>query len=63
MVKIIDSFNINQPRSLQKKVWFDIALYFARRGSEGFRSMNTNTFIIKTDPSGCKYVTQVYHEN
>jgi hypothetical protein len=50
------------PRALQRKVFFELSLHFARRGREGLRSLTKDTFVIKVDATGNKYITQSYNE-
>ena len=51
-------FNTNTPFGLQRKVWFELTLYLCRRGRENLRTMTKDTFKLKTDDSGRKYVFQ-----
>ena len=45
------------PQQLQKKVIFDIRMYFARRGQENFQTMSKDTFKVVNDTTlGIKYV-------
>ena len=55
-------FDINTPCGLQFKVWFEIMLFLCRRGQENLRSMTKDTFRLKTDASGHKYVYQYRDE-
>ena len=57
-----DTFSLDQPKTLQRKVWFDIALAFARRGRENLQSMKKNAFAFKTDDTGDEYVEMTYNE-
>ena len=41
---------------------FEIILYFCRRGQENLREMKQDTFSIKTDGSGRRYVEQTVGE-
>lgn len=50
------------PLSLLRKVWFEITLHFGRRGAEGLNVLTKTSFQIKTDDTGCKYVTMAYNE-
>lgn len=60
--KLYDSFEITTPRGLQQKVWVGIMLYLIRRGRENLRQMTKNTFEIKVDASGKRFVTQTVDE-
>lgn len=51
-------FNVNTPYGLQNKVQFDIRLYFCRRGAENMHAMNKNTFVVRTDANGVRYICQ-----
>jgi hypothetical protein len=53
----------NNPKSLQRKVFFEVSLHFGRRGREGWRCMTRNSFSIKKDPQGLEYVTMAYEEH
>ena len=55
-------FSRKQPRSLQKKVWFDIALTFARRARENLESLKKDAFVFKKDDTGLEYVEMGYNE-
>ena len=57
-----DTFSLEQPKPLQRKVWFDIALAFARRGRENLQSMKKDAFAFKTDDTGDEYVEMTYNE-
>ena len=50
------------PFGLQSKVQFDIRLYFFRRGGENMHSMRKDTFGVKTDDNGMKYVCRLVDE-
>eukprot|EP00057_Strongylocentrotus_purpuratus_P018990 XP_011673464.1 PREDICTED: uncharacterized protein KIAA1958-like [Strongylocentrotus purpuratus] len=51
-------FDQDTPSGLQAKVWFEIALYFCRRGRENLRELNKDHFKIETDENGHEFVTQ-----
>ena len=55
-------FSVDQPKSLQRKVWFDIALSFARRGRENLQCLNKDAFTFKKDDTGLQYVEMTYNE-
>ena len=50
------------PKALQFKVFFEICLHFVRRGKEGLRELRKDSFMVKTDDQGCRYVTITYNE-
>ena len=53
----------NGPRSLQKKVQFDIRLYFCRRGAENMEKMMKTDFQVKVNPQNQEfYVVKVKDE-
>lgn len=55
-------FNLNQPDTLQNKVFFEIMLFFCRRGRQNLRELKTEDFSIKTDPYGVRYVDKINDE-
>ena len=50
------------PTALQRKVFVETGLHFARRGREGLRELRKDSFVIKKDDLGKEYVTIAYHE-
>ncbi|XP_033967458.1 zinc finger MYM-type protein 3-like [Pseudochaenichthys georgianus] len=52
----------NTPRGLLNKVWFDTQLHFGRRGKEGLRKLTPQSFVVKRDSAGTKYVTMAFNE-
>ena len=50
------------PIALQRKIYFEISLHFARRGREGLQQLRKDSFDIKTDDQGARYVTITYNE-
>ena len=50
------------PRSLQRKVFFELSLFFCRRGSENLRELKKDSFAVKTSAQGSEYVIQVTDE-
>ena len=38
--------------------WFSSCFHFARRGREGWRELTKQSFEIKTDDTGARYVTE-----
>ena len=53
--------NMN-PKSLQQKIFVELALHFGRRGKEGWRKLTKGSFEKKTDAAGREYVTLRYNE-
>ncbi|XP_033725028.1 uncharacterized protein LOC117315013 isoform X1 [Pecten maximus] len=52
----------DSPTQLLRKVWFEIALHFGRRGREGLRSLKHDAFVLKSDDEGRKYFTMSFNE-
>jgi hypothetical protein len=42
------AFSLDDPISLQRKVFFDLMLHFSRRGGENLRKLTKSHFILKT---------------
>ncbi|XP_034045003.1 activating transcription factor 7-interacting protein 1 isoform X2 [Thalassophryne amazonica] len=55
-LQVSDVFSTDNPKGLQRKVWFDITLSFARRGRENLRELKSDVFNFKVDGSGRSYV-------
>ncbi|CAG2234023.1 KCTD1_15 [Mytilus edulis] len=55
-------FNPNIPTGLLNKVFFELILYFCRRGQENLRDLKVSDFDILTDDSGKRYVSKVTSE-
>ena len=49
-------FSTETPTGLQNKVFFEVMLYLCRCGRENLREHTKNTFVVKVDPTGRKYV-------
>ena len=52
----------DNPVALQRKVYVEISLHFARRGREGLRDLKVSSFEILTDDQEKRYVTIKYNE-
>ena len=52
----------DSPKSLQRKVWFEMSLHFCRRGKEGLHELRKDSFIVGMK-NGLEYVTLAYHEH
>ena len=52
----------DNPRSLQRKIWFDITISFARRGRENLRELKYDCLDIKTDDGGNEYAEMTFNE-
>lgn len=53
--------NLDQPDTLQNKIFFDVNLYICNRGKDFLRVMAKEDFVISTDPEGRRYVWLKYH--
>ena len=53
---------IDNPVSLQHKVYVEVALHFCRRGREGLRELTKNSFCEKVDSDGRSYITLGFNE-
>lgn len=62
MLKTSGVIGTHNPMALQYLVWLNIALHFGRRGQEGYRVMKLNTFDIKIDAGGRRYLEQIQSE-
>lgn len=51
-------FNLGDPRTLQNKVFFEIMLYFCRRGRQNLRELKIKDFSFTKDDKGARYVTK-----
>lgn len=60
--KCLTGFDTNTPKGLQNKVWFDIHYNFARRANEGDRDMTKDTFEVRIDSIGKKYLVLAANE-
>ena len=56
-----NTFSLENPKSLQRKVFFDVMLYLCRRGRENLKSLKKKDFIVKVGESG-EYVEKVIDE-
>ncbi|CAC5364162.1 KCTD1_15 [Mytilus coruscus] len=56
------AFNVNSPSGLLSKVWFEVLLYFCRRGQENLREMKPSDFQISEDDEGKEYVHKISSE-
>jgi len=58
-------FSLMTPLSLLRNVWFNIVLYFCRRGREGQRGLSTEStesFKFEVDANGRSYATMAHDE-
>ena len=54
--------SLTDPVTLQRKVFLEIGLHFARRGREGLRDLRQNSFVVCNDTNGTEYVKMAYVE-
>ena len=47
----------NNPQVLVESVWYCFCFFFGRRGREGWAQMTKDTFFLKNDTEGHRYVT------
>ena len=52
------AFNVCTPAGLQNKVFFEVRLYFCRRGQENLRELRKDTSGFGVDSTGARYVFQ-----
>jgi len=57
-----DTFNEMNAYALQKKVWFEISLAFARRGCENIQDLKKDAYVFRTDDTGREYVEMAFNE-
>ncbi|XP_078364213.1 uncharacterized protein KIAA1958-like [Oculina patagonica] len=55
-------FSLTQPDTLQNKVFFEVMIFFCRRGRQNLRELKKEDFSIRTDSSGVRYVCKVKDE-
>ena len=55
-------FSLGEPKSLQRKVFFDIMFYFCRRGRENLRHLTKYDFEIKINANNVEYAVKVNDE-
>ena len=52
----------NNPVTLQNKVFGEVNLHFCRRGREGLRELNKDSFVKKSDSNWRTYITLGFNE-
>ncbi|XP_048236651.1 zinc finger MYM-type protein 3-like isoform X1 [Haliotis rufescens] len=62
LVKIRAYQSVDDPVSLQRKVWFDLTLGFGRMGAENQHNLTRSSFNIEVDESGCEFITSAHSE-
>jgi len=58
-----DAFDLENPKDLMLKVFFDIQYNFARRGRENLRELKPSYFAFKSDDSGREYAELKVNES
>ena len=48
---------VTEPTKLQEFVWFSLCFHFGRRGREGWRELQKEHFVVKSDADSQRYVT------
>ena len=56
-----ETFSLTNPKSLQRKVFFDVMFYLYRRGRENLRTVKKSDFALKVDEKG-EYIEKVSDE-
>lgn len=51
------AMDTSTPRGLLNKVWFDIQVYFGRRGKQANRNLKPDSFVIRKDERGLRHCT------
>ena len=54
--------NLNDPETLIHKIYLDISFYTGRYGREGLRKLRKDSFEIKTNAEGRKYMIMTQKE-
>lgn len=62
LVKLYDYFDLDNNIKLQEKVFFDIVLYFGRRGRENIQNLKISDFAATTDTTGSIYIFLAHDE-
>ena len=57
-----DVFNQSRPRTLQNKIFFEVMLYFCRRGRQNLRELKKTDFSFRRDGKGARYVCKTTDE-
>ena len=52
------AFDMNTAAGLQNKVWFEVMLFFCRRGQENLHELKRDSFAFSMDATGRRYVYQ-----
>ncbi|XP_072018850.1 uncharacterized protein [Amphiura filiformis] len=58
-----DTLSTKNPVSLQRLVFFSLQFMFCRRGREGLRDLNKDSFKCEVDGSGIEYLTPTCNEH
>ncbi|CAG2213430.1 KCTD1_15 [Mytilus edulis] len=57
-----DALSTENPKTLQRQIWFDLVLSFGRRGRENQRFFTDKTFVVKSDDCSHRYVEMAVSE-
>ena len=57
------AFGLDDPEKLQNKVFFEVMLYFCRRGRQNLRQLKKTNFSFNTDSTGARYVCKATGES
>ena len=61
-VTLQSNTSVDDPASLQDKVFLDLLTHFGKRGREGLRQLKKTSYIIKRDPQGLRYIEEASNE-
>ena len=56
------AFGLDDPEKFQNKVFFEVMLYFCRRGRQNLRQLKKTDFSFNTDSTGARYVCKATNE-
>lgn len=62
LLKLYNYFDLDNNIKLQEKVFFDVVLYFGRRGRENIHTLKISDFAATTDTAGSVYIFLVHDE-
>ena len=54
--------NLDDPETLQQKVYLDLTFYTGRRGREGLHDLKIDSYQVKFNEEGCKYIEMTHNE-
>ena len=53
--------SMDDPKALQRKVYYEVSLHFGRRAREGLHTLKQKHFVFKLDDNGIEYATLSYN--